>query len=139
MREQRREKLKEELRDRIKTIQLDIARLESDIIVATDEKRIHEEDLQFHLELLDELGGFESETEEEAETEEISVEIINTEGERHGTNANVHRTQDTTEITGATIVQTVRKPTKVEIQEAKEKAKAWHLDRTREKERKQKK
>jgi hypothetical protein len=139
MREQQKEKLKEELRDRIKTIQLDIARLKRDIIVATDEKRIHEEDLQFHLELLDKLGGFESEAEEEEDIEEISVEIGNTESEpQHETNANDQRTQDT-EITGVTIVQTIRRPTKAEIQEAREKAKAWHLDRTRDKERKQKK
>ncbi len=55
----------------MKTIQFDIARLESQIITATEEKQIHEEDLQFHLQLIDELEGFE----EESVTEE-SVEII---------------------------------------------------------------
>jgi hypothetical protein len=46
------------LQERIKLIQVNIARLESQIIVAMDEKQIHEEDLQFHLQLLQELGGF---------------------------------------------------------------------------------
>jgi hypothetical protein len=119
--QERRAKLKEELRDRIKTIQLDIARLERDIIVATDEKRIHEEDLQFHLELLDELGGFESEEEDE----EISVDII----EEHEVKTSAVKRE--TKLTGAEEV--ARKPTKEEIQEANDKARAWHLDRTREK------
>jgi hypothetical protein len=44
--------------------------LESQIIVAAEEKLIREEDLQFHLQLLDELGGFES------EKEEVLIEII---------------------------------------------------------------
>jgi hypothetical protein len=121
--QERRAKLKEELRDRIKTIQLDIARLERDIIVANDEKKIHEEDLQFHLELLDELGGFES----EEDNEDISVDII----EEHEIKTSALKRE--TKLTGAG--EAVRKPTKEEIQEAKDKARAWHLDRTREKKR----
>jgi hypothetical protein len=119
--QERRSKLKDELRDRIKTIQLDIARLERDIIVATDKKRIHEDDLQFHLELLDELGGFHS----EEDNKEISVDII----EEH--EIKTREVRRDTKLTGAEEV--VRKPTKEEIQEAKDKARAWHLDRTREK------
>jgi hypothetical protein len=126
--ESRKERLKKELRDRIKVIQLDIARLERDISVATDKKRIHEEDLQFHLELLDELGGFES---EEEEGEEFSVEIIN-QIEPTGTN---HAVGLTGAIDGTT---TLGKPKKKEIQEARDKARAWHLDRKRDKERKKK-
>jgi hypothetical protein len=102
-------------------------RLESPIIVATDEKKIHEEDLQFHIELLDELGGFESEEEEE----EFSVEIIN-QVEPTGANQAVG-------ITGATDgITTPGKPKKEDIQEARDKARAWHLDRKREKEKKEK-
>ena len=59
-------------------IQVNIARLESQIIVAMDEKQIHEEDLQFYLQLLQELGGFESESEEVEGTTDIShAEIPN--------------------------------------------------------------
>jgi hypothetical protein len=132
--EERRERLKAELRDRIKTKQFDIARVESQIITATDEKKIHEEDLQFHLELLDELGGFESDSEEE---EDISIEIVSTEGEQQ--EALNDQRVPVAEVTGAIDTQVARRPTKAEIQEAREKAKAWHLDRKREKERKHKK
>ena len=66
------------LQERIKLIQVNIARLESQIIVAMDEKQIHEEDLQFYLQLLQELGGFESESEEVEGTTDIShAEIPN--------------------------------------------------------------
>ena len=59
-------------------IQVNIARLESQVIVAMDEKQIHEEDLQFYLQLLQELGGFESESEEVEGTTDIShAEIPN--------------------------------------------------------------
>ena len=130
----RRERLKAELRDRIKTIQYDIARVESQIITSTDEKKIHEEDLQFHLELLDELGGFDSDS--DAEEEDISIEIVRAEGDQQqATNV---QTATAVELTGAIATQAARKPTKAEIQEAREKAKAWHLDRKREKERKHK-
>jgi hypothetical protein len=71
--ESRREKLKVEIQERIQNIQYNIARLESQIISATDEKKIHE-DLQFHLQLLDELGRFEAESEEKDEA--ISIEVI---------------------------------------------------------------
>lgn len=132
--EERRERLKAELRDRIKTIQFDIARVESQIITANDEKKIHEEDLQFHIELLDELGGFESDSEEE---EDISIEIVGTEGEQQ--QALNDPRFPVAQFTGAIETQVARRPTKAEIQEAREKAKAWHLDRKREKERKSKK
>jgi hypothetical protein len=66
------------LQERIKLIQLNIARLESQILVAMDEKQIHKEDLQFYLQLLQELGGFESESEEVEGTTDIShAEIPN--------------------------------------------------------------
>ena len=66
------------LQERIKLIQVNIARLESQVIVAMDEKQIHEEDLQFYLQLLQELGGFESESEEVEGTTDIShAEISN--------------------------------------------------------------
>jgi hypothetical protein len=45
------------------------------LIVAMNKKQIYEEDLQFHLQLLQELGGFESESEEE----EATIEIDDTE------------------------------------------------------------
>jgi hypothetical protein len=90
-------------------VQYEIVRLERDIIVAEDEKKIHEEDLRFHLELIQELGGFDNASDEDSE-----IEIINKPAE------------------GAKI-------TKAEKQEAKDKARAWHLYRKREKERKEKK
>ncbi len=130
----RRERLKAELRDRIKTIQFDIARVESQIITATDEKKIHEEDLQFHIELLDELGGFDSNS--DSEEEDISIEIVKEEEDKQ--QATIVQRDTAAEITGAIATQATRKPTKAEIQEAREKAKAWHLDRKREKERKHK-
>jgi hypothetical protein len=130
----RRERLKAELRDRIKTIQFDIARVESQIITATDEKKIHEEHLQFHIELLDELGGFDSNS--DSEEEDISIEIVKEEGDNQ--QATIVQRATAAEITGAIATQATRKPTKAEIQEAREKAKAWHLDRKREKERKHK-
>jgi hypothetical protein len=130
----RRERLKAELRDRIKTIQFDIARVESQIITATDEKKIHEEDLQFHIELLDKLGGFDSNS--DSEEEDISIEIVKEEGDKQ--QASIVQRSTVVELTGAIATQVARKPTKAEIQEAKEKAKAWHLDRKREKERKHK-
>ncbi len=130
MNAERKERLKEELRDRIKTIQLDIARLERDISVANDEKRLHEEDLQFHLELLDELGGFES---EEEEGEESSVEIVN---QIEPTGAD-HTVRYAVGTTGAIDGKAKSgQPKKEDIQEARDKARAWHLDRKREKERK---
>lgn len=116
----RRQKLLAELQDRVKTIQFDIARLESQIITATEEKQIHEEDLQFHLQLIDELGGFE----EESETEE-SVEIITQEPQQ------ATRGTEAVDITGAAAVTPRRKPTRAEVQEQKDKARAWHLDRIR--------
>ncbi len=91
---------------------------------ATEEKNVHQEDLQFHLELLDELGGFESESEEEVFAEAI---------ERPEPEAPCEHI----EITGATEAETPKpKLTRAEIQEAKDKARAWHLDRKREKEKK---
>jgi hypothetical protein len=114
--ETRRRKLLAELQDRVKTIQYDIARLESQIITATEEKYIHEEDLQFHLQLIDELGGFE----EESDTAE-SVEIIPS------------QQQTTTAVGEPKGTEQARKPTKAEIQEQKDKARAWHLNRVRRK------
>ncbi len=98
-------------------IKSDIARLERNIIVAKEEKAVHEEDLQFHLELLDELGGFESKDEEEA-----SIEVM----EGGENKIYLEQQKNATEITGAT--ETPRKSTRAEIQEATEKAKAWQLD-----------
>lgn len=60
------------LQERIQKIQHEIARLESSIITATEEKKIHEEDLLFHLELLQELGGFQSE-------DDKLIELVNQE------------------------------------------------------------
>jgi hypothetical protein len=117
----RRNRLKEELRERVSIIQRDITRLERDIIVATEENNVHQEDLQFHLELLDELGGFDSDSEEE----EIFVEVIERQEQE------VPR--EHTVLTGATKKGTPKKLTRAEIQEAKDKARAWHLDREREK------
>ena len=118
--ESRRQKLLAELQERVKNIQFDIARLESQIITATEEKQIHEEDLQFHLQLIDELGGFE----EESETEE-SVEIIPQEPQQ------ATRGTEAVDITGVAAATPIRKPTRAEIQEQKDKARAWHLDRIR--------
>jgi hypothetical protein len=129
--EGRKERLKEELRERIKVIQFDIARLESQIILATDEKKIHEEDLQFHIELLDELGGFESEEEEE----ELSVENIN-QVESTGANQGENQAVGITGATDGIKTPGEQKPKKEDIQEARDKARAWHLDRKREKEKK---
>ncbi len=56
--------------------------MESQIIVATEEKPVHEEDLQFHLQLLDELRGFELEEEEEIDIEVIEQERPLQHGER---------------------------------------------------------
>ncbi len=120
-REARRQKLLAELQDRVKNIQFDIARLESQIITATEEKQIHEEDLQFHLQLIDELGGFE----EESETEE-SVELIPEEHQQQAASGT-----EVADITGAAAAIQIRKPTRAEIQEQKDKARAWHLDRIR--------
>ncbi len=119
----RRHGLKEELRERISEIQRDITRLERDIIVATEEKYVHQEDLQFHLELLDELGGFDSDSEEE-----IFEEAVERPAQELPSKP--------TEITGVAETEIPRKLTRAEIQEAKDKARAWHLDRKREKERK---
>lgn len=60
------------LQERIKQIQVNIARMESQIVATMDEKQRHEEDLQFNFQLLQELGGFESESEEEEATTEIN-------------------------------------------------------------------
>jgi hypothetical protein len=65
----RRTRLITELWERVRNIQLDIVRLESTIISATEEK----ENLNFHLQLLEELGGFETKSEDEA----ISMELWN--------------------------------------------------------------
>jgi hypothetical protein len=113
MEQQRKEKRKEliqELQERVKQVQYEISRLERDIIVAEDEKKIHEEDLRFHLDLIQELGGFEDEEDEESELEIVQKPE-----------------------------QETRKLTAAEKQEAKDKARAWHLDRKREKERKERK
>jgi hypothetical protein len=101
------------LQERIKIIQSDIARLESQISVASDEKRIHEEDLPFHLCLMEELGGFESESNK-------LLEVIQ----------NPETAQE--RISGP------NKPAKISHQEAKDRARAWHIDRQREKIRKSK-
>ena len=114
--ETRRRKLLAELQDRVKTIQYDIARLESQIITATEEKYIHEEDLQFHLQLIDELGGFEEESDAEG-----SIEII------------PPQQQTTTAVVDPKGAEQERKPTKAEFQEQKDKARAWHIDRVRRK------
>jgi hypothetical protein len=119
--ESRRQKLLAELQERVKNIQFDIARLESQIITATEEKQIHEEDLQFHLQLIDELGGFE----EESETEE-SVELIPEEHQQQTASGT-----EVADIPGAAEVIQIRKPTRAEIQEQKDKARAWYLDRIR--------
>ncbi len=119
--------MKAELRERISIIQKDITKLERDIIVATEEKFVHQEDLQFHLELLDELGGFDTDSDEEI-FEEAAVERPVQELPR--------LPREPTEITGALVTEIPRKLTRAEIQEAKDKARAWHLDRKREKEKK---
>jgi TolA-binding protein len=72
--ERRKDRLIGELQERIKIIQHDIARLEFQINTATEEKRVHEEDLQFHLQLLEELGAFQAES--KSEEEKTSIEII---------------------------------------------------------------
>lgn len=81
-------------------------------------------DLQGHLELLDKLGGFESDDEED----EVSIEVIEREESERP------RERQDTEITGAT--KSSRKLTWAEKREEKVKAWAWHLDHKREKERK---
>lgn len=58
----KRNKLIAELHEQVQNLQHDIARLEMQITLATDKKRLHEEDLQFHLELLEELGDFTSDS-----------------------------------------------------------------------------
>ncbi len=103
--ETQRRKLLAELQDHVRTIQYDIARLESQIITATEEKYIHEEDLQFHLQLIDELGGFEEESDAEG-----SVEII------------PPQQQTTTAVVDPKGAEQARKPTKAEFQEQKDKA-----------------
>jgi hypothetical protein len=117
----RKNRLKEELRERISIMQRDITRFERDIIVATEEKNVHQEDLQFHLELLDELGGFDSDSEEE----EIFAEAIERQEQEVPSGH--------TETTGAKETESSKKLTRAEIQEPKDKARAWHLDREREK------
>jgi hypothetical protein len=112
----KRNRLIAELQEHVQALQRDIARLETQITLATDEKRLHEEDLQFHLELLEELGGFTSEEEDE----ELSIEVIQT--------ASVREQRVDIQITGAA-AETKRTPSKKEIQEARDKARAWHLDR----------
>ncbi len=121
----KRNRLIAELQERVQTLQRDIARLETQITIAIDEKRLHEEDLQFHLELLEELGGFTSEEEDE----ESSIEVIPAASGREHVG---------TPITGAAEAETKRTPSKAEIQEARDKARAWHLDRKKEKEQKKK-
>jgi hypothetical protein len=122
----KRNRLIAELQERVQTLQRDIARLETQITVAIDEKRLHEEDLQFHLELLEELGGF---TSEEEEDEESSIEVIPAASGREHVG---------TRITGAAEAEAKRTTSKAEIQEARDKARAWHLDRKKEKEQKKK-
>ncbi len=106
-----------ELQERVQTLQRDIARLETQITVATDEKRLHEDDLQFHLELLEELGGFTSEEEDE----ENLIEVIPVASGREHVD---------TRTTGA--AEAKRTPSKAEIKEARDKARAWHLVRKKE-------
>jgi hypothetical protein len=91
--------------------------------VATKEKYVHQEDLQFHLELLDELGGFDSDSEEEIFDEVVERPVQ-------------ELPREPTEITGASETEIPRKLTRAEVQEAKDKARAWHLDRKRDKEKK---
>jgi hypothetical protein len=55
---QRRLQLLAGLQERIGLIQLNISRLDSQIVATMDEKQRHEEDLQFYFQLVLELGGF---------------------------------------------------------------------------------
>jgi hypothetical protein len=84
------------------------------IISATEEKLIHEEDLQFHLQLLVELGGFESDTEEEKD--DLSLQII----DRQNTQKPKQKEK-----------KADRNLTKAVKQEAKEKAQTWQQQRHR--------
>ncbi len=92
-----------------------LARLASRIITAEEEKVIEEEDLQFHLRLLVELRGFESESEEEREETlgMLDIEVVE---------------QETARCSG--------KLNNTEKQEVRDKARAWALDHKREKEKK---
>ncbi len=109
------------LQERIQIIKFDIAQQESIIIAVQKEIADHEEDLQFHLHLLEELGG----NQEESSSDE-SIKIV-----------------DEAETPAAIIVETrladsVRSPqtlTRAQFQEQKEWARAWDLDRQRERER----
>ncbi len=82
-------------------------------------EKIHEEDLQFHLQLVKELGGFKSESEEE----EASIEISDPEIQHNLSAISIEVAKSRKPAT-----QSPRKLTRVEVQEAKGKARAWHLD-----------
>jgi hypothetical protein len=52
----RRNRLVAKLQEWVRKLQQDIAQLDMQIIVAMEEKLLHVADLQFHLQLLEELG-----------------------------------------------------------------------------------
>lgn len=62
---QRRLQLLAGLQERIGLIQLNISRLDSQMVATMDEKQRHEEDLQFYFQLVLELGGFDFDSDSE--------------------------------------------------------------------------
>jgi hypothetical protein len=97
------------------------------------EKADHEEDLQFHLQVLEELRGFEEEyLDEEQSSGSISIEIIDEKRERE---------QKLAVVIETAITDSERSPqklTRAQYQDQKDKARACNLDREREKREKKK-
>jgi hypothetical protein len=123
----RRKDIIDELQERVRNLRANIQLEEYKKLTAIDEydRNIYEynEDLDFYLLLLQEFG---------AREEDAYLSASETEQEQ----GNLERDQEQHPAGNTQVIQP--KLTQAERQEARDKARAWHIDRKREKERTQK-
>jgi hypothetical protein len=72
----------------------------------------------------------------ESSEEETSIEFIEQEHPLQETRFSAASRQEPMGVAGVTMTHSPKKPTRVEIQEQRDKARAWHLERVRDKQNK---